>query len=112
MLFSSPEYHAQVWEQIKTATEAGTLGISAKTTSRDRPDYRLMRGMLTCVYTCDYEDHDDVKRVLVALRELGFEQRLSYKTDEDTLSGRYGEGVSIYVSPQGSRDFEDRRTTM
>ncbi len=111
LLFSSPEYHAAVWETIKTATEAGTLGISAKTTSRTRPDYGVMRGVLTCVYTCNYDDLDDVRRVLVALRGLGFARTLSYKTDEDTLSGRYGKGVSIYVSPQGSRDFEDRRTT-
>jgi hypothetical protein len=50
-----------------------------------------------------------VRRVLVALRELGFKSQLAYKRDQDTADDVYGEGASIYVSPKDSLDFEDRR---
>ncbi len=111
LLFTSPEHHDEVWLKIKDATEAGSLGYAAKTTSRSRPDYRSLRGMLTCVYTYDFEDHGDLRRVLAELRRLGFTARLSYKTDEDTLEGHYGKGTSAYVSQPGSLDFEDRRSS-
>jgi hypothetical protein len=110
MLFTSPEYHEEVWQKIKDATESGRLGCAAKATARSSPLYRASRGLATFVYTYDFEDHPDVARVLAALRELGFTKRLSYKTDADTLEGHYGEGVSIYVSQPGALDFEDRRT--
>jgi hypothetical protein len=62
---------------------------------------------LICVYTRDWQDRDDVRRVLGALRELGVSWRLAYKTDEATGAGVYGRGSSIYVSQPGSRDFKD-----
>jgi hypothetical protein len=106
MVFCSPAYHAEVWGKIKAGTEAGTLGDAAKTV----PPLVPQRALLTCVYTYDYEDHEDVCRVLGALRELGFSGRLNYKRDADTgLNGIYGEGASIYVSQPGTLDFEDRR---
>ena len=48
-------------------------------------------------------------RLLVALRELGFTARLSYKTDADTLTFNYGPGTALYVSQPDSLDFENRR---
>jgi hypothetical protein len=67
--------------------------------------------MVTCVYTYDFEDLNDVRRVLVALRHLDFPRaRLSYKRDVDTLGDAYGDGVSIYESQPGSEHFEDRRS--
>lgn len=63
-----------------------------------------------CVYTPDYEDKSDVRRVLRALRQdHGIRWRLSYKTDQATEAGVYGRGSAIYVSQPGSLDFEDRR---
>ncbi len=62
---------------------------------------------MICVYTRDWQDRDDVRRVLGALRELGVSWRLAYKTDEATGAGVYGRGSSIYVSQPGSRDFKD-----
>ena len=109
LLFASSAYHDEVWSKIKDATEAGRLGYAAKTTSRSRPDYRVLKSMVTCVLTYDFEDRDNVRRVLATLRELGFTQRLAYKTDADTADLLYGEGVSTYVSPKGS--LELRRPT-
>lgn len=140
MVFTSAEYHAEVWEKLKAATKAGELGTAAKTARAEdwdrlkvaldkyaervasvEPRMAAMdtlakayersrsRALLTCIYTHDFEDHDDVRRVLVALRGLGFSGRLSYKRDLDTLEDNYSDGVSIYVSQPGSLDFEDRR---
>lgn len=125
MLFCSSEYDDEDWAKIKAATEAGMLGVAAKTAPKagkispaqwetlktlyPHVTDRFETAKLTCVYTYDLNDHDDIRRVLVALRELGFTGRLSYKTDADTGKGNYSEGVSVYVSQPGSMDFEDRR---
>jgi hypothetical protein len=110
LLFASPEHHNEVWRKIEEATKAGRLGYTSKTTARSRPDYSRMSAMVTCVYTYDFDDQDDVRRVLTGLRSLGFSARLAYKTDADTLEGHYGKGTSAYVSQPGSLDFEDRRS--
>jgi hypothetical protein len=58
------------------------------------------------VYTYDFEDKEDVVRVLQALRDLGFSQGLSYKTDEATLAGECSFNtagpVSIYYADKGT----------
>jgi hypothetical protein len=97
------------WEQIRLATEQGRLGISAKAATARVSDLATSPTMkLTCVYTRDWQDQDDVKRVLRQLRNLGVSWRLSYKTDAATLSGVYGTGSAAYVSQPGSREFDDR----
>jgi hypothetical protein len=63
---------------------------------------------LICVYIRNWQDKDDVGHVLRHLRDLGVSWRLSYKTDEATVSGVYGAGSAAYVSQPESLDFEDR----
>lgn len=41
------------------------------------------------MYTYDHNDEEDVMRVRKKLRELGFTEKLSYKTDEATRAGIY-----------------------
>lgn len=97
------------WELIRGATEQGLLGISAKAaTARPNELAGSQRTKLICVYTSDWQDHDDVRRVLQQLRNLGVRSRLSYKTDVATSSGVYGTGSAIYVSQPGSPDFDHR----
>ncbi|MGH3303129.1 MAG: hypothetical protein ACRDOK_15900 [Streptosporangiaceae bacterium] len=48
-----------------------------------------------------------MQRVLRQLRHMGVTWRLSYKTDEATVSGVHGAGSAIYVSQPGSPDFDD-----
>ncbi|HEV2377012.1 MAG TPA: putative phosphothreonine lyase domain-containing protein [Streptosporangiaceae bacterium] len=97
------------WQKIKHATEAGDLGVSAKAaTVRPNPLATSPKTKLICVYTRDWHDHDDVRRVLRELRVLGVSWRLSYKTDDATISGVYGTGSAVYVSQPDSQTFDDR----
>lgn len=99
----------QWWELIRLTTGQGRLGISAKAATAHHNDLATSpRTRLICVYTRDWQDQDDVRRVLRQLRDLGVTSRLSFKTDEATLSGVYGAGSAIYVSQPGSLDFDDR----
>lgn len=97
------------WALISHAVEQGSLGPSAKVaTAKPHPHATNPRARLICVYTADWRDRADVRRVLATLRGLGVSWRLSYKTDEATTGGQYGPGSSIYVSPPESDDFDDR----
>ena len=97
------------WDKIKDATERGHLGICAKAaTARANPLATSPKTKLICVYTRDWRDQDDVRRVLQHLRGLGVTWRLSYKIDDATISGIYGAGSATYVSQPASLTFEDR----
>ncbi len=110
MLFTPKDDHDEVWAKIRTATEAGELGCAAKAaTAKSNALSVSNRVLLTCVYTYDYEDRDDVTRVLTRLRELGFVGRLSYKTDAATIEGTYGKGSAMYVAQPNSVDIGERR---
>jgi hypothetical protein len=110
MLFTPRDDHDEVWAKIRTATEAGELGCAAKAaTSRQNPLSVGARLLLTCVYTYDFEHRDDVARVLAGLRQLGFNGRLSHKTDEATVEGTYGKGSATYVAQPNSLDIGERR---
>ena len=80
----------EVWNMIKFATESGRLGNSSKVaTAKYNPNARDRSTKVICVYTYDYEDEEDVMRVREELRRLGFDNKIPYKTDEATLSGKY-----------------------
>ena len=79
----------EVWAKIKEATEDGKLGSSAKVaTAKPSPLGEPDRKVI-CVYTYDWTDEKDAKRVREELRKLGITNRIPYKSDEDTLSGKY-----------------------
>lgn len=109
LVFSSPEDHDAVWGRIRDATRRGELGTDAKAATARQYRRQLSTSKVICVYTTDFADRDDVRRVLRGLRALDVGGRLSYKTDVDTLSGTYGAGAAVYVSQPGSKDFEVRR---
>ncbi|PKB72301.1 MAG: hypothetical protein BZY87_00980 [SAR202 cluster bacterium Io17-Chloro-G6] len=107
MLFPLKEELDTVWLKIAKATEDGVLGIDAKTsTAKPNPNSISSKVGLICVYTYDTDDVADVKRVLEQLRTLGFNYRLNYKEDEQTLLGNYARdnpgAVSIFTSPADS----------
>jgi superfamily II DNA or RNA helicase len=78
------------WTEIKAATEAGHLGGSAKvSTAKENPNAKDPKAGVICVYTHDVDDVTDCRRVREALRKLGVTWKIPYKTDEDTVAGRY-----------------------
>jgi hypothetical protein len=80
----------ELWVKIALATEEGRLGGSAKVaTSKPNPNARDPNTRVICVYTYDWTDAEDRGRVRQALRELGIQQKIPYKADQDTLAGRY-----------------------
>lgn len=92
MLFVSPRNIDRYWQLIADATEAGKLGIAAKTVApqcRKLAAARFKGTLLLAVYTADAEDHADKMRVREGLRELGFTGNLPYKTDADTAADIY-----------------------
>jgi hypothetical protein len=79
----------EVWANIKLATEEGRLGSSAKVaTARANPTAADDKKVV-CVYTYDWTDEGDVKRLREELRELGITWKIPYKADQDTFAGRY-----------------------
>ena len=89
------------WKRIKQATEAGKLGGDSKvSTAKPNPNSVDPTKGVICVYTYDSENENDVMRVREELRILGFGDKIPYKTDEATLSGKYrrtgGRRISRY----------------
>ncbi|KAK5995774.1 UPF0696C11orf68-like protein [Cladobotryum mycophilum] len=106
MLFCSVTEVNEVWEIVVKATANNELGIAAKVAPRSQTqDPRKDR--LLCVYTADFADKVDVKRVLQKLRELKLVETRSrpiyYKPDAFTYIGissgnPWGVRASIYSS--------------
>jgi hypothetical protein len=97
LVFCPKEYIDDAWEQIKDATEQGLLGGHSKVSTLKG---EKGKEYVCCVFTRDWKDEEDVMRVREVLRDLGFEKPLPYKTDEDTLKGKYAnkghKGISKY----------------
>jgi hypothetical protein len=109
LVFVPVRYVDQYWRIVKQAVEDGKLGPAAKVaTARPNPDEIDPTRRPIVVYTTDWRDEDDVRRVLRGLRSLGISWRLTYKTDEATMTGVYGRHAGTYVSPSGSSDLINR----
>jgi len=106
MLFVPVEQVDAVWQRVSAAIRADKLGpLSKVATAWPNPNARDPSRRAIMIYSGDWNDEDDVRRVLCGLRDLGFEGKLSYKTDATTLAGSYGRGVATYISDAGSRTF-------
>ena len=92
-----PEKLDEVWPSVKQATEEGKLGQGSMAATA-KPNPRASRSVekMICVFTYDWTDAEDVRRVRQALRDLGITKKLRYKTDEDTRAGRYGIDPTYY----------------
>ena len=72
------------WRIVREATWENKLGFGCKVTSNNGRSSHVI-----CVYTYDYTDEDDVFRVRQALRELGFTEKLGYKTNKASRRGSH-----------------------
>jgi len=90
------------WRTVKEAVEAGQLGPGAKVATLGNGFEGDPTRRPVIIYTADHRDEDDVRRVLLALRALGINDSLAYKTDEATERGEYGDLTSLYTSPAGT----------
>ncbi|KAI7371597.1 hypothetical protein KC354_g446 [Hortaea werneckii] len=84
MLFPSPDDLPRTWRLVAEATAAGKLGPVTKVATHDPSSTKPER--VICVYTFDFTDVKDVRRVLHELAELGLcgprDQRgIFYKAD-------------------------------
>ncbi|KAK4690240.1 hypothetical protein P7C71_g6500, partial [Lecanoromycetidae sp. Uapishka_2] len=82
MLFPSPSQVNHCWELVAKGTAAGELGHAAKVATDDGS----ANARLICIYTEDFGDKGDVKRVLERLLAMGLVNR----------NGAMGEGRAIY----------------
>ncbi|MCJ1382195.1 hypothetical protein MMC17_005307 [Xylographa soralifera] len=112
MLFPTAADVNRVWGVVARATAAGELGGAAKVATEDGQGDTA--GRLICVYTEDFGDNQDVKRVLLKLRELGLAKRksewgqemgISYKPDvftylDITGDNQWGLKPSLYQSKE------------
>jgi hypothetical protein len=79
-----------VWETIKQATRVGMLGGSAKVaTAKPNPNASNSDEKVICVYTYDWTDQEDVRRIRENLRQLGITRKIPYKADKETETGSY-----------------------
>lgn len=99
MVFVPASQVDEVWDKIKRATEDGKLGSSAKvSTARPNPNAKDPNAKVICVYTYDWTDEKDAKRVREELRRLGISSKIPYKADNDTFAGKYANRGSTRIS--------------
>jgi GNAT superfamily N-acetyltransferase len=97
------------WRQVVAAVQEGKLGPAAKVGSAAWVTEAQASGYPLLVYTDDYRDLGDLRRVLAGLRSLGFDQRAFYKEDAATRVRLYGDEEELYVAEASSTEFERRR---
>lgn len=90
LIFVSLKSIDVVWERIRKATEEGRLGEGAKVATA-KPNHIAANSSMKviCVYTYDWKDTEDVRRIRAELRSLGITWKIPYKSDEDTEQGKY-----------------------
>ena len=103
MLFLGEEVVDRVWGVVVEETVEGRLGFAAKVATREEGG----KARLLAIYTRDFEDLEDVRRVLERLVEVGLvrkeERPIYYKCDaytylEITSGNSYGLKASLFSS--------------
>lgn len=111
MLFPGAEELPRSWRIVAEATAAGKLGPMSKVGTWEPGSEK--KGTLICVYTYDFNDYEDVKRVLAELLRLElFRQsgrQIYYKCDAYThldigSSNAYNLKASLYASAKVLED--------
>lgn len=88
MLFPSPAQVNTVWAAVARATAEGELGCAAKVSTAPDEASKLGRARLICIYTVDFADMEDLRRILRNLTNMGLvsgKDDISYKCGEHFL---------------------------
>lgn len=89
----------EVWEKIEKATVEGRLGSAAKVaTAKPNPNASNPDTKVICVYTYNWTDELDVRRIRQELRELGIVTKIPYKADQETFAGKYANRGNRLIS--------------
>ena len=105
MFFPEPSDLDRYWRVVAEATADGSLGPTSKVATHDPADPKR----LICVYTYDFADIADVRRVLEKLIDLGLcrsdGRPIYYKCDaytylDITSKNPYGLRASLYSSKE------------
>ena len=89
LVFVPPRDVDEVWTKLKKATEEGRLGGSSKVATAKPNPNATSENHVICIYTYDWTDTADVMRIRDELRNLGITAKIPYKSDEDTMIGKY-----------------------
>jgi len=89
MVFSRTDKVDTNWSMIAIALVQGELGSCAKVNPTQSMHELNATEHVICVYTDNFVDQSDVRRVRNALRRLGVRNRISYKPDIYTYLGIY-----------------------
>lgn len=104
MLFPSVKDVTRVWRLVAEATSQGKLGPTSKVATHDPAQSKDER--VICVYTYDFSDEQDVRRVLNELVSLGLVTKpIYFKCDAYTYLGlnsqnEYKIRASLYSSKE------------
>ncbi|XP_020916944.2 uncharacterized protein LOC110254307 [Exaiptasia diaphana] len=85
LVFAPSSKIDKIWFTIAEAVVDGKLGFSAKVSTKNDEEAKHV----ICVYTEDFTDEEDVRRVEKALRRLNINDFLQYKADIYTLLNIY-----------------------
>lgn len=110
MLFPGAKDLAPTWRVVAEATAEGKLGPTSKVGTWEPGNDK--KGTLICVYTYDFSDLEDVKRVLLQLIDLGLVgqggRQIYYKCDGYTyLDLGSNNSYNIRASLYGSKEVLD-----
>jgi Bles03-like protein len=82
LIFVSRSRIDGLWDEVRRAVERGRLGHAAKvSTALPNPMSPDPKKHMICVYTGNEDDPTDVRRVRDALRQLGINWKIPYKSD-------------------------------
>ena len=107
MLFPPERKVDEIWAAVAGATAKGNLGIQAKVAAKDESSDNGHQswGRLICVYTKDFADKEDIRRVLVKLVDMGLvaNKPIYYKCNAYTYldirsKNRWGIAPSMFSS--------------
>lgn len=98
MLFPTPDDVNRIWSLVGTATANGELGHAAKVATDDGGSGNAATSRLVCVYTEDFLDMEDVRRVLGRLVHMGLVMKKQRK-------GPMGEERGIYYKADAFTDL-------